>query len=658
MPRVPESQAGRQRLGQLSTSAAPAAPAQRRASEAEFGIPQAEAVGQAADAFGRIAVQEQERQNEIRLMSADRELSEAENELLYGDDGALTKEGRNAFGVPDQALSAYQERYQKLREGLANDAQREAFDRLYQQRVPSVQSQLLRHETRQIEVYERAETEAAIGQAQQTVSLAYNQPEVLDRELTRMEQILTMRGEENGLPPEAVDQAIVDAQSGALRNGIARALDQRDYDTARTLLDQHGERMRAADREQVASVLREAERRQTYRGMADDIVAQSGDVADALERARSIEDDEAREAVRTRIRGHYADQELIENTRQAEAREGAFDTLMEANGDLDAIPDDVWAGLNVETRRALERRSSELRRGVEPVTDYNAYDELERLYSGSPQQQRDFANMDLLAEYGDQLSRAHLRRFMSMQSQIRQGLRQAADNQSSAGPSSQSLSGEVLGIRTRRAIVNDRVKALELDTEQAEGLRRHVQEQLERWQLERGPDSEGNLQQPTNTQFQQEIMDSALMEFSVRGTGIISDDTIRAYEITPENRSRVYATPEQIPDAEEARIRAELTASGFPLDDLPEERRRRAISAIYTETVLNPDAFRSRYSEIPPSERREIEASLRRNGRPVTRQAVEQLYNVARTGERMAETAGLTGGNAPDAGGPPPTSAR
>lgn len=572
MPRVPETQLGGVQSRPMQSPSAPMIPTTSRASAAEFGIPQLASLQSSVGAMAQIAIDEQDKANKIRTMEADRELSRIENELLYGDNGALTRKGRNAFGIPDQTLGELQSEYKRIHDSLANDAQRETFNRLWYQREPQIQRTLLRHERQQIDSYQDSEQDAYTAMAAETIALNYSNPERVAIEMQKIEDTRIMQGADDGLPPEAVDMQIRRDQSAAISGAVSRSLSNRDYSAARGLLDNYGDRMSPADYDRANATLRDASMRAAVREHTQRITSSGGDLISMIQQARQI-GGEVGEKVRDGVVRFHREQEMLRNEQERINTEQAYQIIEASRGNTDAIPDELYAQLPSNVRASLDRAADEIAMRGEPVTSFEVVDELDHMAYNDPQ---GFSRMNLLAEYGDRLNRADRQKYLAMQESVRGG------SDSPGGKSSftqvEAPSTMVSTIMQENAGTNRKGEAPPLATDPTlKGLLiGQVQEFITTYES-----TNGHKPDPvTLRDFTQTAYDRALIEGIVRDSGVFRDDRVKLYEVDEEDRAAFYIKYEDIPRSERDKIKDTLERRGRPVT-------KEAVERMFAERLLN-----------------------------------------------------------------------
>src|SRR5439155_23721002 len=186
--RAPTVSRPEQRIGQLQTPP-PQVPA-------TGGAEGAARFGQNAMGIGsELYAAETHRQNQIRLLDADRQAGQLENQLMYDpNSGALNVKGKDSFALPDTVGRTWDSETGKIRQGLGNDRQRLAFDEYNVRKRQSMMDTLDRHIAQ--ESY-RVDSEALEGKVENetTAALADPRPENINPRLNNVRQAYADYGE-------------------------------------------------------------------------------------------------------------------------------------------------------------------------------------------------------------------------------------------------------------------------------------------------------------------------------------------------------------------------------------------------------------------------------------------------------------------------------
>lgn len=197
--------------------------------------PTGEATAAAGAAISRIGAEiyadEVRKQDEIAVLEADRKMSEWETRRLYDPkEGALTRRGKDAFGLPDTVGKELDDTVGQIRNSLTNDRQRMAFDRRATARRSDITTTLSRHVFGEVRKHDDAETESYLANAQQAAIVNYANPERVSLEIERQRAAVIDYANRNGLGAEYVKQKVAQVHSnthvGVIDRMLANGQDQ------------------------------------------------------------------------------------------------------------------------------------------------------------------------------------------------------------------------------------------------------------------------------------------------------------------------------------------------------------------------------------------------------------------------------------------------
>lgn len=152
------------------------------------------------------AVLEEERKNVDRsmLLGGKTSLDQLEVDLLYDPtQGAVTKKGKDSFGIDAPTLEAYDTGASKIEEGLGSDAQKEAFRQIAAEKRVGVSKILQRHIYGETNAYAAEQNKAALESTVNAVALNFQDPARVDQERRFGEGTILSDPAMRGLPPEA-----------------------------------------------------------------------------------------------------------------------------------------------------------------------------------------------------------------------------------------------------------------------------------------------------------------------------------------------------------------------------------------------------------------------------------------------------------------------
>ncbi|WP_347989922.1 hypothetical protein [Methylomonas sp. AM2-LC] len=210
----------------------------------------AEAGQQGVQWLAHIQAKQLQEANATRVQDAQNQTQHTINNLLYGNDGVLLKQGAEAFQplqnnkpAASNALTALDAHITAQTANLGNDEQRQMYLHWAQAAREHVGGLLQQHEGQQLRVYQRGVAQAAIAANQQTMRLNYNDPGLLQGGVAAIQQASIKLAQLEGYPDEyGLTQALKHSAAG-LSDAVQAALQHSDTDTANALLQQFGEHM-------------------------------------------------------------------------------------------------------------------------------------------------------------------------------------------------------------------------------------------------------------------------------------------------------------------------------------------------------------------------------------------------------------------------------
>lgn len=189
---------------------------------AGFQVARAQALGQigqtGAQVFGaaramyqqhqQIRLEEIQRADDVAVLNAENQLSTWENTRVYGPRGALTQQGKNAFGLPEELATEYQHKAGEIGVTLGTDRQRLAFQRVALNRGANLDLTIRRHVYGEMQKYQGAEAQAGVENASNAAIANATDPRRVGVELANAEQIISTHAPQLGLGPEAIAEQI------------------------------------------------------------------------------------------------------------------------------------------------------------------------------------------------------------------------------------------------------------------------------------------------------------------------------------------------------------------------------------------------------------------------------------------------------------------
>ncbi len=204
------------------------------------------ALGQIGQQFADIAIKEKDTADTTAVLEADRKLSQWQVGAMYGENGALTRKGKDTLGLPDDTSKAFDSYYSEVAAGLTSDKQRMALGKLSADRKESMLRTLYQHSSSEMERHYDGEFKASIDTARSAAALAYGDPKKVDEELQRGAKIITANAVRKGLGEEARTAAMRNWTSTVHTDVATRMLEQ-DPLKAQQYVQQNADKYEAQD---------------------------------------------------------------------------------------------------------------------------------------------------------------------------------------------------------------------------------------------------------------------------------------------------------------------------------------------------------------------------------------------------------------------------
>lgn len=238
MPIVPEYKS------QVQDQPLPSVRVSPDASPEAFGAGQStQAVGQAAvnlsESIRRFAFTQKYRADQVRVLSAEKELSDFETQLMDGPEGAYTKKGLATAGLIDSVSKSYGDKVKEINKGLSNDEQRTSFGKTALSRSDSINKQLNRYVNQERYKAETELTQSSVANARDQAIKNYDDPEVIDQSIAKQTKELIQFAQRNGKPKEWLEETLHKEVSDTHKGVIDRMLANRDDLRAQAYYDKH-----------------------------------------------------------------------------------------------------------------------------------------------------------------------------------------------------------------------------------------------------------------------------------------------------------------------------------------------------------------------------------------------------------------------------------
>ena len=284
------------------------------------------------------------------VFAARRKLDEWERAAIYDPEkGAITKTGKDAFGLPDAMAQSFDKTAGQISEGLTTERQRKAFNDLALSRRTQVLDWTSRHETQQRESYQATEFKADLASMQERAALLATTPndgtpEGVAAQASRVRGEIDvgqsrivgfMRGK--GMPAESIAMAVKDFSSKTHSAAVGALIAANDTAGAQAYLKANEGAMELGDVQRLKSGMQEAVTRGKAQAFGDEADKAGWTLAQSLEQARSRFTGHDETAAVSEVKTRYAEREAMKAQAAKQVSTDAWSVLME-RGTMSAIP--------------------------------------------------------------------------------------------------------------------------------------------------------------------------------------------------------------------------------------------------------------------------------------------------------------------------------
>lgn len=182
----------------------------------------------------------QRREDEANIFEARRRLNEWEQSYIYDPEkGAVTRQGKNAFGLTDEVPKSFDQASHEIYKSLKSDRQRELFTEMAESRREHWNQWASTYELKNRESYLDEQYEADVSSLKDRISFYSRDDDVVNTESSllraRVENHLKARGKDGNV----ISQEIQSHLSTAHAKAIDGLLADDDYTTAQVYFDKH-----------------------------------------------------------------------------------------------------------------------------------------------------------------------------------------------------------------------------------------------------------------------------------------------------------------------------------------------------------------------------------------------------------------------------------
>lgn len=547
MPTVPTYRAGR-----VGEAAVPNVRVNPNAAPIEaFGGGQGlENVNRAANNLQDQLLEFKRNADQVAVTEADDKATRLRNTMFYDPKtGAMTKKGKDSFGLMDTYGSEYNKQLDDIENSLSNDAQKAMFRRKATQQKSDFDMLLQKHVLAESQAFDEQTSKSRVASAQNDAVLNYQDPSLVAQSISTQQETIMEAARRNGVAPETAALMVKDSVSKTHSAIIDRMLGNGDDLDASAYYKNNKDQFMGDDIARVEKNLEEGSLRGESMRRSDAIMAKGMAMPQALEEARKIEDPKVRDATVSRLKDEYQMKRLAKEQAQSDVFDTAANIMERNRGQLNEaglpVPATMWGQLDLQGRNAIDSRAKQLREGKNATTDWEEYYNLKSMASSSATRD-EFLKINLMI-YRPKMADAEFKQLVDLQTSLRKG-----DEKQLNG---YRTTNQIVSQTLRSIGVNPNPKPGSNDAQKAAQFQRLVDEQYQMMQDETG-------KKPTSADVQK-IVDNLVVKGEVPDTGWFWNDKKRVFEL--QEGESLMVNVEDIPKSDRQGIEKALATNHIPV---------------------------------------------------------------------------------------------
>lgn len=497
-------------------------------------------IAQFGQVLGRIGEEFQQRDDEQKVLEYRRKLSEFEAQKIHDpQNGAVSKLGKDAFGLSQDLPSAFDEFASKSMEGLTSNRQRMLAQQMAQGRRESVTVWAASHEMRQRDAFDETEYVANKATFKNNAILS---PEKAPAEIAALNALTEQRLARKGMGADVV-KAQIAADSSSIHSAVVLKLadseNTDDIDKAKAYYFTNKKQILGEDQQRIERALDHGS-----------LIVEAQTAVDEI--TLKFTDPKAAAAHIHATYGGKKEQAVMAEWDKRQARQTASDTaaVQQSYGTAQLhvergqhVPASVWDKMDDAHRASILRMQTarleafKAQAEGKPVkTVFAVWYKLNQMAGADPQ---GFAKAPL-PEFVDRISTSDLERFAQIQNDIKQG----------------KGVHDLISVNTQIANATERLTLKGKDNEKERGALGYAIQQEIIAARERG--------EVMDDKGRQRIIDRQIMDWRVKKPWRM-DSVKKAYQLTDEDRLKEIEPV--IPDSDFEALKARRKADGLPVDD-------------------------------------------------------------------------------------------
>lgn len=336
-----------------------------------------DALSKSAGSAIKFFEEEKKQADDVAALEVDSELSEFTTDYLYNPkSGALNRKGKDAFGAAQDFEDKWRAKTEEILPRISNGQQRLAFEKIKASRYADVDKTLQKHISVEAREYDNEVTESFVKNERNAAASNYLDNRRIKSSIdSQVEKVIAHAGR-NGFSEddEPVKGRVLETKSRTHTAVLSRMLVSPGKEQiAKKYFSQLevGKDITPADAKAIEGIVKEGGLRGDSQALADEMMNKYASRSEGLKEIakRTKDNPELREAAEKRFENQLHQKDLAKK----EAQETLYDNAAALVRDRmksqagfqpvnvqDAVPPDMWTGLDGEKRKALTAIAEEV----------------------------------------------------------------------------------------------------------------------------------------------------------------------------------------------------------------------------------------------------------------------------------------------------------
>lgn len=338
-----------------------------------------------------------------------------QDNLLDKENGYFSKQGADAAGKSPEVMQNYDDFVAGwMKEHKASRFTTKRLQEIATSKRTGILSNTTAHDLQETNKWADTEGKLGIENAISNIVAERNNPEGIKTQIENIKQITQWKGSLQNLDAKTIELQTRDNISQALC-AILDTKMQENPTEAKAFFEEHREDINSNLHSRYLSAIDQQERKYQAREMASMIVNKYSNEQDAIKAAEAIEDVEMSDAVLSRVKRHFSQEEHFKDLQQRESLDNFYNKAVIAaqSGQTlsyDDIPDDLDPHMKLQLMNYVNTNG-------QPETDDQVW---ETLYNMSVNDAQGFVKEDL-NKYRGFLSDSEYKSFLKRQDEIKTG---------------------------------------------------------------------------------------------------------------------------------------------------------------------------------------------------------------------------------------------